>query len=156
MSFIANPPDPASPEGANINGDGFFPDIDFNNMRDAMRVGTNVPDKRLVGILQNAWNHIADQLWLWRIDQEEKGHEKISDVNGRKIGEQNRLEFLFIRAVQYSAEAEIYDSYNDISATGKNEDLSETKRMSADDYRRNAIHTVRDITGQRRTMIGLV
>lgn len=155
MPFTANPA-PATPEDTIILGDGWFPSIDVNAMRDVMRIGTSVTDARLIPALENAISHVTDQLWDWRMAKQEDGKASLSDVSDRKTGDKNRLEFLFIRAVQHSAEAELFDQYNDISATGKNEDLSETKRMSADDSRRASVHAIRDIMGVRRTMSSLI
>ena len=36
--FVANPPAPQSPPAATVKADGWFPDIDVNMVRDAMRL----------------------------------------------------------------------------------------------------------------------
>lgn len=154
--FIANPPQEASANGAKFVGDGWFPEIDLNNARDAMRVGTTITDTRLLAALGNAWNHISNELWAWRTVHENNGIGHLSDVSTRMIGTQSRLEYLFIQAVHASAQSELYDHYSDISATGKNEDAADNKRMSANDFRRIAVHAVRDILGKNRTKSSLI
>ena len=118
--LVSTPPDTASPEESVIAGDGWFPEIDLNAMRDALRVGTVVTHKRLVQAVRFAWSHVADELWPWREEQEEKGFAELSAVSDRQIDGQNRLEFLFTSAVQYMAEAWLFERYQDISATVAN------------------------------------
>lgn len=154
--FIANPPAPASPANAKFVGDGWFPEIDLNDARDVMRVGTVITDARLISALAGAWNYVADELWDWRTAHENQGITALADVSPRMVGDKNRLEYLFINAVRASAQAELYDHYSDISATGKNDQMIEGKRMTADEFRRIAVHSIRDILGKRRTKSSLI
>lgn len=154
--FVSNPPAPASPENSELSGDGWFPGIDLNDMRDSFRVGSVVTHQRLLEAVEGAWSHISDELWEWRQIQEGEGLSSLKDVSDRKIGDKNRLEKLFTRAVQCSAKAELTETHRDISATAKGDDLAEAKRESADDYRRMAVHAVRDIKGAKRTCVELI
>ena len=66
--LIALPPDPASPESSTVAGDAWWPAIDRNAARDALRLGEIVTDPRLVSALEGAWLTITSDLAEWQAD----------------------------------------------------------------------------------------
>lgn len=66
--LIALPPDPASPESSTVAGDSWWPSIDRNAARDALRLGEIVTDPRLVSALEGAWLTITSDLAEWQCD----------------------------------------------------------------------------------------
>lgn len=64
--LIALPPSPASPDYATVAGDGWWPEIDRNAARDALRLGEVVTDARLVAALEGAWLTVTGDLAEWQ------------------------------------------------------------------------------------------
>jgi hypothetical protein len=66
--LIALPPVPASPDGATVAGDAWWPAIDRNAARDALRLGEVITDARLVAALEGAWMTVTGDLAQWQAD----------------------------------------------------------------------------------------
>lgn len=64
--LIALPPAPASPDGATVAGDGWWPAIDRNAARAALRLGEIITDARLVAALEGAWIAVTSDLVEWQ------------------------------------------------------------------------------------------
>jgi hypothetical protein len=52
----------ASAEGTVLSGDGWWPDIDCNDMREALRIGEAVTHARLIMALESAMITVTDDL----------------------------------------------------------------------------------------------
>ena len=66
--FIATPPDPVSPAGSTVAGNAWWPGIDRNAARDALRLGEVVTDARLTAALEGAWLTVVSDLAEWQAD----------------------------------------------------------------------------------------
>ena len=66
--LIALPPSPASPAASTVGGDAWWPAIDRNAARDALRLGEIVTDARMVAALEGAWLTITSDLAQWQAD----------------------------------------------------------------------------------------
>jgi hypothetical protein len=64
--LISLPPNPASPANSTVAGDDWWPAIDRNAARDALRLGEIVSDARLVAGLEGAWLTITSDLAEWQ------------------------------------------------------------------------------------------
>lgn len=64
--LIALPPAPASPAYATVAGDAWWPAIDRNAARDALRLGEVVTDARLISALEGAWLTVTSDLAEWQ------------------------------------------------------------------------------------------
>jgi hypothetical protein len=64
--LIAAPPSPASPANATVAGNAWWPSIDRNAARDALRLGEIVTDARLTAALEGAWLTITSDLAEWQ------------------------------------------------------------------------------------------
>ena len=64
--LIALPPSPASPDGSVVAGDGWWPDIDCNAARDALRLGEIITQPRLAAALEGAMFTITGDLGWWQ------------------------------------------------------------------------------------------
>jgi hypothetical protein len=49
-----------------LSGDGWWPDIDCNDMREALRIGDAVTHARLIMALESALITVTDDLAPWR------------------------------------------------------------------------------------------
>ena len=155
--LISVPPAPASPPGTKITVDGWYPEIDCNAMRDALRIGEIVTHARLVAAVQSGLITVTGELRDWRAQQEAAGHATLAAVSGEdKIGNEARLVLLFTRAVRMMAAAELVELLRDISATNDGVGRDESQLQTAADYRRMATWATRDMLGTTRVAVELI
>lgn len=157
MPFNALPPVPASPVGAIIAGDDFWPGIDANAMRDELRIGPIVTHARLAAAIKGGLISIDRELADWRAAREREGAAELAQVEpDRKLADTHRLSLLFTRAVQFAAAAELAELHRDISATQEGATRAESEVLTARDYRRLALEAVRDMLNVNRCAIELL
>lgn len=157
MSFVALPPSPVSPDASVVPGDGWFPDIDCNAMRDALRITDQITHRRLIGAIEGGLLTIEGELAFWRATKESEGAASIEDVDpDRMIAGEHRLTLLYTRAVRFSAAAELAELHRDLSATTDGQTRAEPQMLTAEDYRKLATQAVRDMLGQPRTAVELI
>lgn len=162
--FIASPPAPASPNGSTVTAGKFWPAIDVNRFRDAMRIGNqDIPHPRVVEALLGAAIIVDDNLASWRATQEAAGHASLAAVPAETIsygsaGDQteSRLIILWRRAVHAFAAADLVETHRDVTATSTGLKRDHPQATTPDDHRRNAIHAIRAILGVRRTAVELI
>lgn len=151
MSLIALPPEPASPIGSTVAADGWFPDVDLNDMRDKLRVGKVVTHGRLTFAVEGALVTVQTELDAWKAAQVAAGADSLAAVPKGAM-----LTVLFRRAVYFTAAAELAETYRDISATDDGDARAEEFVPVAADYRRMATHAIRDMIGTTRTAVELI
>lgn len=157
MSFVAVPPSPASPDYSLVESDGWFPSIDCNVMREALRIGPTVTHERLVEAIKGGMLLIDGELRDWRLAREAEGAEVLSDVQpDQTIAGEHRLSALYVRAVRFAAAAELADLHRDLTATQEGQARADTAATTAQDYHKLATHAVRDIIGATRTAVELI
>lgn len=156
-SLIFLPPEPASPAHALVPGDGWYPDVDCNALRDALRIGEMVTHARLVAAVQGAQLTVEGELAQWRADQEANGAASLAAIApARTIGGEHRLTVLYTRAVRFHTAAELAETHRDLTATQDGQARSDTEATTAEEYLRRATHAVRDIQGETRTAVELI
>lgn len=157
MSFVALPASPTSPEDSVVAGDLWYPDIDCNAMRDALRITDQVTHARLVGAIEGGLLTVEGELAYWRALQEADGATNLAAVEqDRTIGGEHRLTLLYIRAVRFHAAAELAELHRDLSATTEGQTRAEPQLLTAEDYRKLATAAIRDILGVPRTTVELI
>lgn len=155
--FVSSPAPAVTPPGTTMDCGPFWPVIDVNHYRDSQRIGgTAIPDARVKDALMNAVITVDGDLFTWRADQEIAGYATLVAVPSDQLGGKSRVERLWQRAVYAHASAELRETHGDVTATGAGQGRAEWLDMSADDYRRNAIHAIRDILGTNRTVVELI
>ncbi len=157
MSFVALPPSPTSPEGAIVAGDGWYPDVDCNVIRDALRISDQITHQRLVGAIEGGLLTVEGELAFWRATQESAGFAALAEVDPeRTTAGEHRLTLLYTRAVRFSAAAELAELHRDLSATTDGQTRAEPQMLTAEDYRKLATQAVRDILGEPRVAVELI
>lgn len=158
MSFVALPPSPASPAASVVPGDDWYPDIDCNAFRDALRLGGGmVTQERLVAAIEGAQVTVEGELATWRAAREAEGAATLAQVEpDRKSGGQHRLTLIYTRAVRMHAAAEIAETHRDLTATQDGQARADTEATTSQEYLRRATHAVRDIIGVTRTAVELI
>ena len=157
MSFVALPPSPTSPDSSEVLGDGWYPAIDCNAMRDTLRISDQITHARLVGSIEGGLLTVEGELAFWRATQESAGFANLAAVEPlRMIGAKHRLTLLYTRAVRFSAAAELAELHRDLSATTDGQTRAEPQMLTAEDYRKLATQAVRDILGVPRVAVELI
>lgn len=157
MTFVALPAPPTSPANAKVAGDGWYPDVDCNAMRDALRITDQVTHARLVGAIEGGLLTVEGELAFWRATRESEGFATLADVApDRMIGDEHRLTVLYTRAVRFHAAAELAELHRDLSATTDGQTRAEPQMLTAEDYRKLATQAVRDILGTPRVAVELI
>ncbi|WP_398501341.1 head completion/stabilization protein [Variovorax sp.] len=157
MSFVALPPTPASPAASVVPGDGWYPDIDCNDFRNALRMGEMVTHDRLVGAIEGAQVTVERELAAWRAACEMWGAATLAEVEPNRLsGGKHRLTLIYTRAVRMHAAAELAETHRDLTATQDGQARADTDETTAREYLRRATHAVRDILGVTRTAVELI
>lgn len=157
MSFIASPPNPASPAGAKISCGTFWGDIDLNKCRDTVRIGAStVTDPRLIAALQGAVLTVITDLAEWKATQIEAGYATLAAIPSDTIDNTSIKVILFQRAVLAYAAADLIETHRDITATNEAIARAETIMPTAAEHRRNGLHAIRDLKGVPRTKVSLI
>lgn len=156
-SLIAVPAAPQSPQNTVVAVDGWYPEIDCNETREFLRLGDVVPHERLVSAIIGGIIAVTGELRAWRFVWEIAGAGALNAIAPTdEINGFNRLELLFIRAVRYSAGAQLGELHRDVSATKEGNERADDQLLSAADYRREATWAIRDILGVTRTAVELI
>lgn len=157
MSLVSVPPAPASPTNTVVAGDGWWPDIDCNAMRDALRLGEVVTHARLLGAIEGGLITIEGQLAAWRAGREAEGASNLAEVESdRTINGTPRMVVLWTRAVRFAAGAELAELHRDVSATADGHNSADVQAMTSADYKVLAMQAVRDMLGTPRIDVELI
>lgn len=128
-----------------VHADGWFAPIDLHHLRNTMRVGTLVTDARLREAVLKAMTDALKDLATWRTAWILDGVEHVSQVPGTQLDGESICSHLWRAAVHNFALAQLAETHRDVSATGAGDDRAEARATSAEDYRRDALHAVRDM-----------
>lgn len=157
ISFATAPKTEQQPEHSEIVLDSFFPCIDLNKMRQAMRIDNTVTSARLYEVALEAVIHVNRQLYLTKERALSVGYETLAQTNTKQqINSEMLPEIRYRHAVYNYAKANLSEIYADYDATGKTSSRTESKQQNADDYRREAHAAVADILGKQRVDAELI
>ncbi|WOD12795.1 head completion/stabilization protein [Pseudomonas sp. NyZ704] len=139
-----------------LSNDGFFPEIDATALRAGVRLSGDVSDIRLEASIISAMINTNRELEARKVIWKASGHNTLEAVNPMTIGGKNVLEVIYTRAVQALVAAEHAERYRgyDATASGAREDAEQMP--TADDYRRDHRHAVRDLLGKGHATIELL
>lgn len=156
MSFIARPPAaPIEAEPALIN-DGFFPDIDLADIRETVRVTTNITSPRLRQAAIGAVLSVGIDLAGFKAQAMADGFTSLADVPADQIDGKSVQVMRYARAVALLAKAELIERHRDFDTTAAGGNQADELTPSIGDLRRDAMHAVRDILGITRTTVDLI
>jgi len=158
-SFVATagnttPDTPA--DAATIENDGWFPDIDLNDLRLAMKLDGTATFERLRLSAIDAIATVNADLGKWQAAQTAAGFADLASVPAPKLAGTSIQVQRYTRAVYHLTHADITERYRGYDSTKsggqKAEDLEETICTS----RRNARWAMNDIRGIARSTIELI
>ncbi|OLU22468.1 head completion/stabilization protein [Pseudomonas sp. PA15(2017)] len=139
-----------------ITNDGFWPDIDIADLRDAQRINSNVTDARLETAVVNAMVTANRELVARKLRYQAQGHTSLEAVPADQIGERSILAILYQRAIYSATSAELAERYRSFDATNSGAAKAEEETPTIDDYRRDSRFALRDLLGVSRTTVELL
>ena len=163
MPFIANAPggQPSSTAQTSniITNDGFFPDIDIANMRDAIRLDGTVTDARLIAATVDAIIFVNDQVKELKAAAQTAGHTSMAAIPAAQVNRQSVLIAHYLRAVYCTAKADLIERYKDYDTTATT--LDDKKLVSflangPDEERRNAQWAMSNLLGRHHVTVELI
>ena len=156
MSFIAPAPANRTVPPQVITNDGFFPDIQLDDARQALRLDGTVTDERLRFALVGALLEVSNSLAPWRDAQLLRGHAQLADVPARKLDGKSRLQHAYIRAVYSLTKADLIERMTDYDTTAAGQKRAEWLSEASDDHRRNARFAIADVMAAPRAVVELI
>lgn len=149
------PPSPPVP-GVHINSEAFWPSIDLDKLRETLRIDSSVTAARLETAVIAAVISVNRDLTVWREAKQAAGHTSLESVPSEKIQDQSQLVYLYRRAVECAAGAEVCERYRNYDTTASGNKEADQAAPTIDDYRRDQRWAIRDFLGKSRTTVELL
>lgn len=154
--FIANGSIPAAAEPHPISNDGWWPDLDGEAVRAALRLDSSISSMRLEVALVNAVLSVNRELDTYQLAQQALGYASLAEVPGPQIQNQTRPVHLYLRAVYCTAGAELAERYRSYDSSKDGNANADELTPSIDEYRRDVRWAMSDLLGKRRTTVELI
>ena len=136
-----------------ITNEPFYPDIDLQHLREAMRIDGTVTTPRLTHAVYEAIVYVNDQLKTFKQQHQDK---TLATVEASIINNESVLTFRYKRAVYCYAVANLFERYVSFDLTNDGEKKAEQYTDSIDDLKRDAQSAIRDILGELRITAVLI
>lgn len=157
MSFLATAPTPPKTPATLIQNDGFFPDFDMLDVRDALRLDGTATDARLRHAVLGAMVEVGNDLAAWKAAMRAEGYTSLAEVpDDATAGGKTRREIAYVRAVYSLVKADLIERMADYDTTGAGQKRVEWMADAPEEHRRNARWSIADVQGQRRTVVELI
>ncbi len=121
-----------------IPNNSFWPDMDLQKFRSAMRVDGTVTPDRLKQVVLTAIAEINAELYPWREQQELKGYNALADVPAEKLAGLSVRLHHYESAVWCWTRAVLNERYSDFDATASGAKRGETLEDASGDLWRDA------------------
>jgi hypothetical protein len=144
------------PTGPHINTDPFWPSIELDAMRAALRIDASVTNPRLETAVIAAAISVNRELLKWRGAQQAAGYATLADVPAETIKDESELVHLYARAIQAATGAEVCERYRSYDSTGTGDRKAEDLQFNIDEYRRDQRWAIRDLLGVPRMSVDLI
>ncbi|MDO5058788.1 MAG: head completion/stabilization protein [Neisseria sp.] len=130
----------------------FYPEITLSQIRDQMRIDSNISDGRLYHSAAEAALLVAGQLAAFQTAALQRGCTTLAQAASEMphLNGKTAAEYRFARAVMSYTKALLLEKYADTDATGKTGTRFEAKQEQAEDHRRNGHFAIADLLGRRR------
>ncbi|WP_287031343.1 head completion/stabilization protein [Pseudomonas sp. UBA6310] len=137
------------------NGE-FWPEIDGQQLRAAMRIDSSVTDARLEVATVNAMIEANRELATYRAARQGEGHATLANVPAEQIKGESQLLHLYRRVIYCGALAELIERYNSYDATNTGEQKVTEEETSPDQLRRDARKALRTLLGVSHATVELL
>lgn len=139
-----------------IQNEAFWPDIDPDAARAAMKLDGTVTPERLREALITAMGDANWQLTAWATQQQAAGYATLSDVPAQTIDGTSLKLAQYRRAVYALAAANLIERYRSIDTSRQGIQTAGILEEPIDDLRRDAHWALNDLRGNGRTTIELI
>ncbi|HBP6039340.1 MULTISPECIES: head completion/stabilization protein [Pseudomonas aeruginosa group] len=139
-----------------ISNDTFWPEIDGQQLRAAMRIDSSVTDARLEVATVNTMIEANRELAGYRAAREAEGIDSLAEVPAPNIKGESQLLHLYRRVIYCGALAELIERYNSFDATNSGDQKVTEEQSSPDQLRRDARKALRTILGISHTTVELL
>lgn len=134
----------------------FWPAIDLEQYRAAMRQDGTLTPVRVREAALNAMREVNARLAVWRQAQESAGYLALDAVPAERLDGESLHVQHYRRAVFCLMQASLTERFRSIEATGIGQRRAETLDSTVDDLRRDASWAINDIQGRQRMTIALI
>lgn len=157
MNFLAPAPTtaPSAPAAATVQNDGFFPDIELDQLRDAMRLDGTVTAARLRNATIEAVIAVNDELAAWKAAKLAAGVVTLGEMLP-KIGGESVHKTRYLTAVYRMTKADLSERYRNFDATKSGDAKADELEDTIGDDRRAARWAIRDLLGVSRVTVELI
>ncbi|SFT48760.1 head completion/stabilization protein [Pseudomonas marincola] len=139
-----------------LSNDGFWPDIDADDVREAQRINPSVTNKRLEVAIVGALISVNRLLLAKKLNWQAEGFTTLADVPAEQINGASILQAQYLRAIYCATSVEVAERYRSYDTTNTGEKNAEELTASIDELRRDARWAVSDLLGLRRTTVELI
>lgn len=139
-----------------ISNADFWPDIDGQQLRAAMRIDSSVTDDRLEVATVNAMIEANRELAAYRTARQIEGYATLADVQAELIKGESQWLHLYRRVIYCNALAELIERYNSFDTTNSGEQKISEEESSPDQLRRDARKALRTILGISHATVELL
>jgi len=156
--FVSLPPaadsDPPQPAAADVvTGDGWWPDVNLTDLRQAVRLDTTIGPERLRDAVRAAMLDVNRQLAAWRAGPIPASASSLTALPADLFDGQSRYVLHYTRALYSTVAADLGERLLSQTLTGAGADRADELRAEVAEHRRNARWAVNDLTGAPRATI---
>lgn len=145
-------PDPST----TLANDGWFPDIELDELRHETRLDGTVTDTRLRAAALDAMASCNAELGPWQATQAAAGHAGLASVPAPQLGRESTHVIRYRRAVFNLVRADLTEQYRGYDSTKSGGQAAEALEQTICECRRNVRIALADIRGIRRTTVELI
>lgn len=158
FAITSSIPAPGSPPApAHIDCGRFWPAVDLDHLRKAIRIDQAVTPERLIDVVENAALDIMAELDGWQIQQEAAGYTNLTSVPGRySVGEKSDYVVRWHRAIASVVAGDLADRQHAQSVRSSGVERAEELAADTDIHRRNVTYAVRDFLGRTRIIAEVI
>lgn len=138
-----------------VSNDGWFPDIDLTDVRDAMRLDGTVTHARLKQAVRAAILYVNNELQSWKASHA-AGCPDMASIPAPVIDGESPLSISYRRAVYCMAKADLIERYRDYDTTGEGNKKAQWLESSPDEQRRNAHWAIADMMQRRHLTVEII
>lgn len=142
---------PTTTPDESVSNDGFFPNLQLNLIREAVRLDGSVSNARLKDAAIAAILEINEQLRSLKLKAATLSELATSTIDGKP-----NTELLYLRAVHSAVAADINEKYRSYDSTSDGQKRAEQLAPTIDDHRRNLRWAIRDLLGTSRCSVELI
>nr|MBH1518906.1 head completion/stabilization protein [Stenotrophomonas maltophilia] len=145
-----------APKLAPVTAGPFWPEIDVDALREAIRVPGDVLAARLRNTVVVAVASVTRELALWQVRKEADGYAALADIPAQQIDGESVLLQLYRRAVQCGTAVELHERYRSYDATAQGNQRADDLTPTIDELRRDHRNAISDLQGLRRVTVELI